>query len=443
MNRPSLAFAFLSLSLAASAAGGEGASELRYVDLPTVLRLAGAGHDEVEFARARHAEAIAESKQAWQRFWPTLTVGAGWRGHEGNIQDVAGAVFEASKRQYTVGGAVIVDWSPGDLYFQALVAEQRARAAAELAEKARRDLVLQAVDRYYALLAAEAGIAVIADDLKLTEEYAGQLAGAVEAGTAFRADLLRVKTQVSGAKLAVRRAEESRDLAAAALAETLRLAPEAALRPGKADLVPVPLMGAKGVATLIAEAQGNRPELRAAEAGTAAAAIERERARIAPLVPSLQAGYSAGGLGGGKGGELGNYDGQQDFFVGLGWSIGPGGLFDKQTRAVAEARETAARSQAGSVKAGVGREVVEAFLRARSAEDQIAISDEAVAAAEEMVALARERQASQVGVVLEYLLAREELTRARQSRIEAVAGFNRAQHSLKTAVGAPAGDAAD
>jgi outer membrane protein TolC len=337
-----------------------------------------------------------------------------------------------------VGGAVVVDWSPGELYYGALVAEQRAIAAAELAEKVRRDLILQAVERYYRLLGAEAGIAVVADDLALTEAYAEMIAGAVDAGTAFRADLLRVKTQASRTRLAVRQAEEARDLAAAALAETLRLAPETALRPAKADLVPVSLMGDKGVATLIAEAMGNRPELRAVDAGATAAALEAERAKVAPLVPSLQAGYAAGGLGGGRAGQVGNFDDQQDFFVGLGWRIGPGGLFDRQSRAIADARQTAALSLTGQVKAAIGREVVDAALRTRSAADQIAINDEAVTAAEEMVKLARERQASQLGVVLEYLLAQEELTRARQSRIDAVTGFNLSQHALKTAVGAPA-----
>ena len=81
-----------------------------------------------------------------------------------------------------------------------------------------------------------------------------------------------------------------------------------------------------------------------------------------------------------------------------------------------------------------------AFARARDgsilAGDVItAINDEAVAAAEEMVKLAKERQASQLGVVLEYLLAREELTRARQSRVQAVTEFNKAQHELKRAIG--------
>ena len=40
-----------------------------------------------------------------------------------------------------------------------------------------------------------------------------------------------------------------------------------------------------------------------------------------------------------------------------------------------------------------------------------------------------------MGVVLEYLLAREELTRAKRARVAAVAGCNKAQHALARAVG--------
>lgn len=407
-----------------------------HVDLPTVMRLAGANNDEIALARTRHTETIAESKLAWQRFWPGLTLGAGYRRADGNVQDIAGAVFDVSKQQYTVGPNVMIDWSPGDMYYSALAAKQKALAAEQLAEKARRDIVTQATARYYGLLAAEAELAILEDDLRLTQDYEKQIGGAVEAGTAFRADLLRVKTQVSREKLAIRQHEEKRDLAAAALAEILRLPAETELRPAKADLVPVRLLDRKtGVASLISQANQHRPEVKAATAVSTAAAWESERARVAPLIPSVQAGYGFGGLGGGFNGDLGNFDDSQNVFVGLGWKIGPGGLFDKQRKVIAGAREEAAQLQSAQVKAAIGREVVEAAARAQSAHDQIAINDEAVGAAEEMVKLAKERQASQLGVVLEYLLAREELTRARQSRVRAVTGFNQAQHELKRAVG--------
>ncbi|MCW0217270.1 MAG: hypothetical protein OJI67_03005, partial [Prosthecobacter sp.] len=125
-------FLFLLLATVANAAPS-------YVDLPTVMKLAGANNDEIEQARVKHTETIAESKQAWQRFWPTLTLSAGYRGHEGNVQDVGGAVFSTRKQQYTLGTAVMIDWSPGDLYYSALAAQQKALAAEQLAEKARRD----------------------------------------------------------------------------------------------------------------------------------------------------------------------------------------------------------------------------------------------------------------------------------------------------------------
>lgn len=409
-----------------------------FVDLRTVMKLAGANNDEIQLARAKHDEAVAESKQAWQRFWPALSLGAGYRGHDGRLQDIGGNVFNANKQQYNVGTGVMIDWSPGDIYYAALAAKQKALAAEHLAEKARIDIVTQSVERYYDLLAAEASMVIMEDDLHLTEDYAKQLEGAVTAGTAFRADLLRVKSQISRAKLAIRQGEEARDLAAARLAEILRLTPDAALRPAKSDLVPVKMMSGKGVATMITLAQQHRPEMQAAHAIHSSMDAEKNRARIAPMIPSVQAGYTVGGFGGGPGvggQQWGNFGRQQDFYLGLGWKIGPGGLFDRQRQNIANAREESASLQTSLVKAAIGREVVEAATRSQSASDQIKINDEAVDAAEEMTKLAKERQASQVGVVLEYLLAREELTRARQSRVKAVTDFNKAQHALKRAVG--------
>jgi outer membrane protein TolC len=422
---------FLFLLFTASAAAGP-----LHVDLPTVMKLAGANNDEIQQARARHTETLAESKLAWQRFWPSVTLGASYRRTDGNVQDIAGAVFDVSKQHYTLGPNVMIDWSPGDLYYAALASKQQALAAEQLVEKTRRDIVTQATSRYYDLLDAEAALAIIEDDLRLTQGYEKQIGGAVEAGTAFRADLLRVKTQVSREKLSIRQHQEQRDLTAAALAEILRLPAETALRPAKADLVPVRLVDRKtGVASLISQATQQRPEMKAASAVSTAAAWERERARVAPLIPNVQAGYGFGGLGGGFNSDMGNFDETQNVFIGFGWKIGPGGLFDRQRKVIAGAQEEAAQLQSAQVKAAIGREVVEAATKAQSAHDQISINDEAVSAAKEMVKLAQERQASQLGVVLEYLLAREELTRAKRDRVTAVVGYNKAQHALARAVG--------
>jgi outer membrane protein TolC len=244
-----------------------------------------------------------------------------------------------------------------------------------------------------------------------------------------------VQTQVSRAKIAIRRGQEARDLAAAALAETLRLPPDTEFRAAKADLIPVTLVESFRDANLIELANRNRPEVRAAEAQASSSQLERERVRLAPMIPNVRAGYSAGALGGGITGDVGGFNDTQDFFFGIGWKIGPGGLFDKQTQAIAEAQQRETALELNRIKASAGRDVVETTARSDSAFDRIQINDEAVKAAQQMVALAEERQASQVGVVLEYLLAREELTRAQQDRVMAIAEFNTAQHELRRALG--------
>jgi outer membrane protein TolC len=416
------------------------AADPNFVDLRTVMRLAGANNDEIELARVKHLEAIAESKQAWQRFWPAFTLGAAYRGHEGRVQDIAGEVFDARKHQYTVGGTVLLDWSPGDLYYQALAAKQRAEAAGRLAEATRQDIVLEAVLRYYDLLAAEADIAIIGDDLRVVEDYGKQLEGAVAAGTAFKADLLRVRTQISRSRLLLRKQEEVRDVRAALLAETLRLTPDSALRPAKADLVPVTLIHPEtGTGSMVQLALKTRAEIAAADAFGGAALTEEKRSRVAPLVPSVQGGYVAGGLGGGFAGDWGNFGDTQDFYIGLGWKIGPGGLFDRQRRRIAEAQSQQAALRSQNIRAAVAREVVEEQARVVSARDQIKLSDEAVGMAEEMAGLAKERQASQIGVVLEFLLAQEELTLAKRDRFQAVSAHNASQHRLFRALGGVSG----
>lgn len=406
-----------------------------FVDLPAVMELAGANNDEVKLARLKHSETLIEERMAWQRFWPSFSLGTAFRGHDGRVQDIAGLVFDASKRQYSLGTEILLDWAPGHLYFSALAAKQSALAAGHLAESARRDIVLEAVRRYYRLLTAEVELAILEEDLQLVREYGRQLHGAVDAGTAFRTDELRVELEVSRQERRLRESAEARDLAAAALAETLRVPPETELRPAKIDLLPVRLIAPLDDSTHLAEAARNRPEMHAAAATREAAELERDRARLAPVIPNVRGGYTFGGLAGGITGNPGNLGDSNDYFMGFGWKVGPGGLFDKQSRKLAETRRDAATLQAGEVRASIGREVVEASARSRSARDRITLSEKSVSAAGQMATLARERQASQVGVVLEYLLARELLTEAKQNRARAVTEYNTAQHELRVALG--------
>jgi outer membrane protein TolC len=110
-------------------------------------------------------------------------------------------------------------------------------------------------------------------------------------------------------------------------------------------------------------------------------------------------------------------------------------LGDRQRILVEEARRDVADLQSQSLRSAIGREVVDAIFRARSARDQLQLQREAGTAAREWMGLAREGQNSGVSLVLEYLMAQDELSRARRGEVHSVAAFNKAQQQLKRALG--------
>ena len=178
-----------------------------------------------------------------------------------------------------------------------------------------------------------------------------------------------------------------------------------------------------------------RPELKQGEAQIEAAREIKNGAVYGPLIPAIGAQAFGGGLGGGRNGDTGNFGGQADYFVGIGWRIGPGGLFDSGRQRAAKAQLHSARIDLEKTRDQVIRQVVEAATRVQSQAEQIETARRALAAAEEGLHLAQQRKEFGVGVVLENILAEQDLTRARNDYLKAVTEFNKAQYGLSKAAG--------
>jgi outer membrane protein len=230
-------------------------------------------------------------------------------------------------------------------------------------------------------------------------------------------------------------------VAAARLAGTLRLPPTVELIPGEIELIPAS-MGESGRALheLVAHAMRERAELRQAELEAESSRYERKGSTVGPLVPTLTAQAYFGGLGGGPGNETGNFDDASDYFIGLSWRVGPGGLFDRGRIRANAARERVAMLRTEQVRIDIQRQVVEAHARVQSASEQMEIARGALEAAGHLLRLSRERQEFGTAVVLEGIQAQQELTRARLDYFEALAGCNRAQFDLRRAIGSIAAD---
>lgn len=424
------------LCLSVRLLGQNAPAETYPVDLPTVLRLANAQNLDVQVAREKLKEAQAMQENARFQFFPVLSPGFTFRRHDDLIQAVDGKMQEVHKQSYAPGVGLGGQWELGEAIYRSLAAKQQVKSATHRLESQRQESVAAALRNFFDLQAAHAAIGIAADTLRLSTNYEAQLDQAVAAGVAFQGDALRVRMQTGRSRLALQQAEAQEKIAAARLAQSLHLHPSVTLVPPEGDCLPLVLVETNAtLASLLPGALRTRPELLEGKAVSAAAQEERKGAVYGPLIPSVGAQVFAGGLGGDSDAGPSRFGRQEDYFVGLSWKLGPGGLFDPTRRKAAEARLQTARLTEEKSREEVARQVVEAFVRLQSLRDQLELSRQMLAVAEKGQHLAQQRQEFAVGVVLENLQTQQDLMRARLDCLQAIVEFNKAQYALKKALG--------
>lgn len=406
------------------------------IDLPSALKLAGAQNLDIKIARERLAEARANHASALAQFFPWISPGITYRQHDDKIQDVQGNIIDVNKSSYAPGAVLAAQVDIGDALYKSLAAKQLVKAAGHGLEAQRQDSVLAAAEGYFDLALAHASVGVARESLKIATDYEEQIQRGVGAGIAFKGDELRVTVQRQRSQIALRQAMEQQRIASARLSQILHLEPTIELMPQDSELVPLSLMDTNtALDSLVQRTLTSRPELKQSQSLLAASRDAKSGAIYGPLIPSLGAQVFFGGLGGGRRGVADTFGDQEDYFVGLSWRIGPGGLFDFTRTRATESRMNEAGFILEKLRDDVTRQVVEAFTRWQSLADQLATAKRMLGAAEQALRLAQQRKEFAVGVVLESIQAEQDLTHARLDYLKTVADFNRAQYALKKATG--------
>ena len=411
------------------------------IDLPTTLRLADAQNLDVQVARERVKEAMANRTSAVEQFIPSLSPGVTWHRREGVAQaSPSGIIGNADYVGYSPGVGLNAQSTLADAIYNALATKQLVRASDEGLAAQRQDAAFQAALGYFDLAKAKALVDVVRDALATSQDYQRQLHDAVAIGIAFKGDELRVQVQSEHYQVLLRQALSQQRVSAVNLARILHLDPSVELVPQAAELVPLALFDSTTtLESLLDRAVRSRPELKQAEALVAAGRTTRDAAVYGPLIPSIGAQFFGGGLGGGPDTAQGRFGAVRDFALGITWRIGPGGLFDhariNATKAQLEAREL---SEA-KLKDEIAADVVAGLTRIRALSDQIALTQATLGTSSEALRLTRDRKQFGVGIVLEDIQAQQAVTQARSDYITAVADFNKAQYALNKAVGAGPG----
>ena len=435
MNAARLAAVWLSAAAALCAAEP---APTGAIDLPTALRLAGANNLDVQIAREKLTEARAANDSARAKYFPWIAPAIVYRRHENNIQNVEGRILDADKQSLSAGVAVTAQLDLGETYFQNLVARQVVRSGEAALAARQRETNYRAAAAYFDLLRARSAVGAAEEAARLAGKHADQITATAEAGLTFAGDASRVRAARERSELSLSRLRVEQRLAAARLAELLHLDPAVELTPAEADLAPLALVSSTDeLGPLIARALAARPELDETAARLEAARAARRGATQGPLIPTLGAQASFGGLGGGTGttSPTHDFDTSRDLSIGLSWRVGPGGLFDRNRQRETASREKQVELELEKTRDAIRRQVVEQHTRLRALAGQITLARQTLEAADQTARLSRQRRETGVGVAFEDVQAEDELARARRDYLATVADFNQAQYALRFAVG--------
>jgi outer membrane protein TolC len=419
------------------------------IDLPTALRLVDGNNPTVGVARARVREAVAQLDRARLNWIPTLSFGPTFFYHQGIDQNRRGDTFIVSRGNYTLGAGPTLRVDVSDALYLPLVARQGVRAAGAQARATAYTVQLEVALAYLDLVELHGLITINADILARTE----QILRAAEVGARAGRNKTAADVNRAAAELNLRREEglalRGRAAAAAArLTRLLALDPAVELTPYEVAVVPLILVPAElTLEQLIRAGLTARPEVAAAQAAVAASDALVRQARLAPLLPRVQADFIAGGLGGWRDSpdpRSSPFMGQYNTGVAAVWNLEAFGLGNAAAIRARRAGYEASLYRLREVQTAVSSQVVEAAETAAARFEALDSAQEAVRQAEEMHRKFREASFALTGPkgqlqldALETLTAVQALNAARVQYLQQVVEFNRAQFRLFAAIGQP------
>lgn len=412
------------------------------IDLPTVLRLVNAGNPTIALARARVDEALDRWREARSYVLPNITAGVDYTRHDGQIQNSTGFVFQTNKQSLYYNSGAAVTWQLSDAFFGPQVARQLVQAQNAGARATTNDIQLDAALAYLDLLSIYGQLAINAETIAKAEVMQQRAVAAENSGVSKTpADANRARTEVNIRKQQRIDLEGQAAAASARLAQLLFIDPTVDLKPTDPTVLPITLIpGQTPLDDLLAVALMNRPELAQSRSLVAAAIARWRQARVRPLLPRLDIGYSGGDFGGGINGDMGNWGPRGDGYAMVTWELqhmGFGDVFESRAR---QAQVAQANFHVNEIQAQVGADVTTAYKIAQFRARTLQSAQIAVRQAEEMW---RKLDLSGFGLAtrrydpLEPLLAEQALDQARFQYLTNVVEFDRAQFRLYWALGRP------
>lgn len=426
----------------------------RLIDLETVLTVAGADNPTILLAREAVQASVAALWQARVELLPALNAGMDFNLHRRNLQTAQGIILQVNRQSvYAGAGAAAVGAGtvgvPGvwltarlaDAWFDPRTARLELLGRELDALATRNSVLLDATDRYFALVGAEALLQADRQSESEAAEIARITANFARTGQGRQGDAERALAQMLLLRSETENAQQQVAVAGAELARLLSADPSIRLRVPEG---PIPLLQlldpSADLESLVQLALRKRPEVGARGADVAAAETRLRKERARPFLPYLWVGYSAGEFGGGSNladTRFGHFNSRTDFDAYAVWSLQNLGLGNLALQRKMRAELGSAQAERVRAIDLIRRQVADAYALSAARRREIDSAQREIERADRAFREDLLRTRNLQGYPIETLRSLRLLVIARRDLISALLGYDQAQFQLFVALGQP------
>ncbi len=419
------------------------------LSLAEILLQADSQNPNIALARERINEAYARVDRAEALWLPSLRAGLNYNYHEGEIQDVAGHLFQTTRNAFsggfganTVGAAspavpgLLAQFHLTDAIFQPKIASHQAASRQFGATAARNDVLRDAAVAYLEIVRAEHSVEIARQAFANTEKLSEITRQFSETGQGLQSDYQRMEAELAIRAEQVAVQQEVVIVASAKLAQILHADATIQFVTNEPAVTPLDVISLQdSAASFVVLGLSRRPEL-CEQKHLVCEAIERlNREKYAPLIPSVLLGMSYGSMGGGVGSSVVTSGPRFDTDAVAYWELRNLGAGDRAARNEANSAARQAKFREVALLDKVAREVMEAYAQVQQRKKRLELASKGIVAAERSYQLNLQRIENVQGLPIEVLQSIQALASAQRAYLNAVVDFNIAQFELCRATG--------
>jgi len=422
------------------------------VDWTSLVQCSRTSGMEVRLAENRLQEANANVEVAKKANLPSIRIGTSYLHHDGMIQDIPGDVINANKNALFAGPLLRLNLDPATAAREKLKARQLVRVREAQLDREARQHFHDSAMAYIDLQQAQAGAAIYAEVLTLLNDIVARAQRFRDVGWISALQVQPYVREKEQQRLGLMKVRQDHLAAGAKLGDLLDVeSPCVLYAAGEAATILRLVDVSSTEDQLVAQALAHGPGTAEVEFALQSLQEQLETARRHALTPQLGVDLGYGAFGGGVGSNYRTWGDRTDVGVHLYWDLSEL-LRADANRCLFETKKQEACLKRQQVYKRLSLGVRVALMQARSADERMSVAEQQIADVIDQYNKVRntkytpppsfrnEEGGNESERVLSYLTVESrfigQLSAARNSYLDALTAWNKAQITLNFLIGA-------